>query len=255
MKNSRDEVRAIRRALDILEVLRLEKEPKSLAYLHQALGLPKTTLARVLGTLEAAGFVERDSTLQKFTLGMKFFYYGHAVSERITDKQVVAPVLKRIRDACLETVYIYILHNNRRICVDYLPGKNAVRVMTYVGEESPLYVGASGKVILAYFTDEELDQYFKETELVPHTPNTVINRELLMHEIKLIRQRGYAVSLGEKTAGVISVSAPLRDEKGRVRSSLSIAAPLERQSEVDTYVKLVLEGAAEINSYRAIKYD
>lgn len=248
MKEPRDEVRSIKRALDILEVLRVEKEPRSLAYLHKALDLPKTTLARILNTLEAEGFVERDSTLQKYTLGIKFFYYGHAVSEKLTEKQVVAPVLKRIRDACLESVYIYILHNNRRLCVDYLPGKHTVRVMTYVGDESPLYVGASGKVMLACFTEEELDCYFRETELVPFTPNSIVNRELLEQDLKLIRQRGYAISLGEKAAGVISVSAALKDEKGKVRGSLSIAAPMERQAEVDKYIRLVTEGAAEINS-------
>ncbi|MHB8916381.1 MAG: IclR family transcriptional regulator [Desulfocucumaceae bacterium] len=248
MKEPRDEVRSIKRALDILEVLRVEKEPRSLAYLHKALDLPKTTLARILSTLEAKGFVERDSTLQKYTLGIKFFYYGHAVSEKLTEKQVVAPVLKRIRDSCLESVYICILHNNRRLCVDYLSGKNAVRVMTYVGDESPLYVGASGKVMLAYFTEEELDRYFRETELVPFTPNSIVSRELLVQDLKLTRQHGYAISLGEKAVGVISVSAALKDEKGKVRGSLSIAAPIERQAEVDKYIKLVTEGAAEINS-------
>lgn len=252
MKESRDEVRSIKRAFDILEILRREKEPKSLAYLHQALGLPKTTLARILGTLEAEGFVERDSTLQKYFLGMKFFYYGHAVSERVTEKQVVGPVMKRIRDACLETVYIYILHKNRRLCVDYLPGKHSVRVMTYVGDESPLYVGAAGKVILAYFTGEELEKYFQETDLVPFTPGSIVRRDLLKKELELVRQQGYAVSLGEKTSGVISVSAPLKDVKGRVRASLSIAAPLERQPEVDTYVSLVTGGAEEINKYGSL---
>ncbi|MFZ5631328.1 MAG: IclR family transcriptional regulator [Bacillota bacterium] len=250
MKNPKDEVRAIKRAFEILEILRIEKEPKSLAYLHQTLGLSKTTIARILNTLESGGYVERDSSLQKYTLGIKFFYYGNAVYERLTIKQVTAPVLKRIRDACLETVYIYILHNNRRLCVDYLPGKNSVRVMTYLGEESPLYVGASGKVILAHFSNEELEQYFKETELIPFTPNSIVNRDLLEQDLKLIRQRGYAVSLGEKTSGVLSVSAPLMDEKGRVRASISIAAPLDRQSEVEKYIKLVAEGANEINSYK-----
>lgn len=247
------EVRAILRAVEILEVLRAEKEPQSLASLHHTLGLSKTTLARILNTLENAGYVERDSSRQKYTLGLKLIYYGYAVSERLTVKQMAAPVLNRIRDACSETVYIYILHNNRRLCVDCLQGKSAVRVMAYVGDESPLYVGASGKVILAYFSEQDLDRYFKETELVPLTPNSIVSRELLEQDLKLIRQRGYAVSMGEKVAGVISVSAPLKDERGNVKASLSIAAPIDRQSEVDKYIKLVTQGAAEINSYQSIK--
>ncbi|MFZ5648519.1 MAG: IclR family transcriptional regulator [Bacillota bacterium] len=247
------EVRAIMRAVEILEALRSEKEPQSLASLHHNLGLSKTTLARILNTLENAGYVERDRSQQKYTLGMKLLYYGYAVSEKLTVKQVAAPVLKRIRDACLETVYIYILHNNRRLCVDCLQGKSAVRVMAYVGDESPLYVGASGKAILAYFSEEELDLYFKETDLVPLTPNSIVNRELLEQDLKGIRQRGYAISVGEKVSGVISVSAPLKNERGIVNASISIAAPIDRQSEVDKYIKLVTEGAAEINSYQSIK--
>lgn len=253
MQKNKDEVRVLKRAIEILEVLRIEKEPQSLAFLHQTLGLSKTTMARILGTLEAEGFVERDSTLRRYTLGRKFFYYGYAVSERLTGKQVMAPVLQRIRNACSETVYVYILNNNCRLCVDYLPGKNAVRVMTYLGEESPLYAGAAGKVILAYFTKEELEKYFKETELIPLTPYTIVDRELLEQDLRLIRERGYAVSSGEKTLGVISVSAPLKDEKGRVRASISIAAPIDRQSEISTYAKLVTEGAKEINDHVSIR--
>ncbi len=247
------EVRVIKRAFDILEKLRAKREPQSLASLHQELGLSKTTLARILFTLEKEGYVERDATRQKYTLGMRFLHLGYAVSERLSLKQVAAPVLKRIRDACLETVYTNMLYNNRRICVDYLPGKNAVRVMTYLGEESPLYVGASGKAILAYFTDEELSRYFSETELIPITSNSIIDRELLERDLKAIRQRGYAISQGEKAPGVISAAAPLRDEKGRVIASLAIAAPQERQSELENYIRLVVEGAAEINSYQAVK--
>ncbi|KJS12910.1 MAG: hypothetical protein JL56_10775 [Desulfotomaculum sp. BICA1-6] len=246
------EVRAVKRAFEILDYLRVEKEPQSLASLHRSLGLSKTTLARILGTLEKSGFVERDSVSQGYILGMKFLHFGYVVSERFTAKKVSTPVLKRIRDACNETVYIYLLNGNSRICVDYLQGKSTVRVMVYLGQESPLYSGASGKAILAYFADEKLEKYFKETELVPLTSNTIVDRDRLRQELKTIRQRGYAVSLGEKVPGVFSISAPIRDEKGIVNASLSIAAPLDRQSEIDSFVKLVVEGAVEISNYSQV---
>lgn len=247
------EVRAITRALNILEALQLEKEPQSLASLHRNLGLSKTTLARILSTLEKGGYVERDSSLQGYTLGMKFLHFGHAVSERLTVKQVAAPVLKRIRDTCMETVYIYLLNGNKRICIDCLQGKSTVRVMVYLGQESPLYCGASGKVLLAFFSEERMEKYFQENELHPLTSTTIVNRNLLEQDLISIRQRGYAVSMGEKVSGVISVSAPIRDHKGEVNASLSIAAPIDRQSEIDTFIKMVVEGAAEISSYQSIK--
>ncbi|SFR00897.1 IclR family transcriptional regulator [Desulfoscipio geothermicus] len=246
------EVRAVKRAFEILEVLCKEKEPQSLASLHKTLGLSKTTLARILNTLEKGGYVERDSSLQKYALGMKFLHYSYAVSERLTVKQVAAPILRRIRDSCMETVYIYFLHNNQRICIDCLQGKSAVRVMVYLGQESPLYAGASGKAILAYFSKEELEKYFNEVELKPLTPNTIINRDLLEQDLKLIRQRGYATSIGEKVSGVISVSAPIWDKDGKVTSTLSIAAPMDRQSEIENFIQLVKEGAAEISSYHKV---
>ncbi|WP_238456532.1 IclR family transcriptional regulator [Desulfotruncus arcticus] len=245
-------MRAVNRAFEILEVLCSEKEPQSLASLHKTLGLSKTTLARILNTLEKGGYVERDDSLQKYALGMKFLHYSYAVSERLTVKQVAAPIIKRIRDNCMETVYIYILHGNKRICVHCLQGKSSVRVMVYIGQVSPLYAGASGKAILAYFPEEELEQYFNEVELKPLTPSTIINRDLLEHDLKLIRQRGYAISIGEKDSGAISVSAPIWDKDGKVTSAISIAAPLDRQQEIDKFIKLVKEGAAEISSYHMV---
>jgi DNA-binding IclR family transcriptional regulator len=127
--------------------------------------------------------------------------------------------------------------------------------MVYIGQESPLYAGASGKAILAYFSEEELEKYFNEVELKPLTPYTIINRDLLEQDLKLIRQRGYAISIGEKVSGVISVSAPIWDKDGKVTSTLSIAAPMDRQSEIESFIQLVKEGAAEISSYyKVIKF-
>lgn len=243
------EVRAVKRAFEILEVLCKEKEPQSLASLHRSLDLSKTTLARILNTLELGGYVERDSSLQKYSLGMKFLHYSYAVSERLTVKQIAAPILSRIRDSCMETVYIYILHGHNRICVHCLQGKSSVRVMVYIGQVSPLYAGATGKAILAYFSEAELEKYFNEVELKPLTPSTITNRDLLEQDLKRIQQRGYAISIGEKDSGAISVSAPIWDKDGKVTSALSIAAPLDRQQEVDNFIKLVKEGAAEISSY------
>lgn len=244
------EIKSITKAIEVLEALRREKGPLSLAALHQQLGIPKSTLVRILYTLETAGLIERDAGLKNYYLGMKFLQYARSAAERITVKQVAAPVLKRIRDACLETVYIYILYKNRRICIDCLQGKSDVRVMVYLGQESPLYAGASGKVMLAYFTDEELERYLAETELQPLTDKTIVDREKLLQDLKLIRRRDYAVSRGEKVPGVISVSAPIWDENGRASASLSIAAPMEKQAEIENYVKLVKEGAEEISAYK-----
>ncbi|MCG8401164.1 MAG: IclR family transcriptional regulator [Firmicutes bacterium] len=247
------EVRTLKRAFEILDYLRLMEKPQSLASLHKSLGLSKTTLARILATLEKNGYVERDGNSQGYMLGIKFLHFGYVVSERYTVKQVTPLVMKRIRDACMETVYIYLLNNNSRICVDYLQGKSMVRVMVYIGEESPLYCGASGKILLAHFSDEKLEKYLNDTKLVALTTNTIVNRDTLEQELQIIRRQGYAVSYGEKVSGVISASAPIWNEKGDVSSSLSIAAPVERRPELERFVKLVVEGAMEISNYNRVQ--
>lgn len=241
------EIRSVRRALSILEVLFKETEPLSLSELHRKLQLSKTTVARLLNTLENLGYVERDSNSQKYSLGMKLLYLGSAVNRRLKIKKMAEPVLKKIHNECEETVFLNILYQDKRLCVECLQSTKDVRVIAYIGQDAPLYCGASGRAILAYFNEEELERYLAKTKLKKIGPNTIIDKNVLIKELKRVRECGYAISVGEQIAGGLSVSAPVKNKNGKVVASLSIVTPDNRtQEDIEHYIKLLKEGAYEL---------
>jgi DNA-binding IclR family transcriptional regulator len=98
-----------------------------------------------------------------------------------------------------------------------------------VGDRFPLWAGAGGKCILAY-SDESYA--LKEIEKAsPITGTTITDRESFMSELASIRERGYAISHGEREEGVISVAVPIFEPPHRIFGCLSVAAPNVRLDE------------------------
>ena len=124
-----------------------------------------------------------------------------------------------------------------------------VRVVGRVGQERPLYAGATGKILGAYQDEETIRQRLMEEPMQAMTKNTITSPEKLLEEYSKIRKQGYAVSIGEMNIETIGIGAPIRDASGNVWAAISIGAPRMRVDEVkmQRYVYLVKEVADEIS--------
>jgi IclR family KDG regulon transcriptional repressor len=96
-----------------------------------------------------------------------------------------------------------------------------------VGNRAPLYAGASSKCLLAFSSDDFIEKYLAKVKLEPLTSNTIVETEQLIPELKLIRERGYASSLGETLQGLGALSVPFFpfDREMAVRAGVSLAIP------------------------------
>ena len=94
-----------------------------------------------------------------------------------------------------------------------------------IGEHSPMYATAAGKVILAHRSDSEVDQYLHSVKLVPITKNTITDPKKLLNEIKKIRAGEIAYNSGELNEGTIAASAPVFDLYGRILAALTVITP------------------------------
>jgi IclR family KDG regulon transcriptional repressor len=242
------EIKSLQRAISVLEELHKEKRPLSLSELHRNLGLSKTSLVRILGTLEKAGFVERNEDSLKYSLGLKMLLLGSEVYKGITNNKSIMPILEGIRDDSGETVIVNLLNDDKRVCVECVEAKKSVRIVPYIGQTAYLYSGASGKVILAFFSDEEIEDYLNRVPLKKIGPNTIINKELLWEEIRKIRKDGYAISNGELEKDYLSVSAPLFSSNKTPFGSISIVAvaALTDQS-ITRFASLVKYGSERLS--------
>jgi DNA-binding IclR family transcriptional regulator len=171
----------------------LESGPRSLAGLVEASGLPRATAHRLAVALEVHGLVRRDEE-GRFALGVRLVSLGRAAAEAIPLARAAGPALSELRDRTGESVQLYVREGDRRVCIAALESPHGLRTIVPMGASLPLGVGSAGRVL----ADE---------------------RE---------GAKPWVASVGEREAGVASVSAAVRDLDGRVVAAVSVSGPIER---------------------------
>lgn len=242
-------MQTISRTIHILRCFSKEEKEISLAEFHHKLGLSKSSLQRILHTLVNFGFLEKDEKRKTYRLGNELYYLGKLVEEHSHLLTVTKPYLKAVRDRFGESVYLNIIENNERKCIAFEEGKHDLMTISYIGQTSPLYAGASAKLLLAYLPPEKLAMYMQQTTLQPITSATVVDKEKLADELAEVRHRGYASSNGERVVGVCSVSAPILNRGGETIAGISISAPMIRVTDerFQEFIQAIMQTARQIS--------
>ena len=191
----------------------LEPGPQSLAGLVAATGLARPTAHRLAVALEHHRLVTRD--LQgRFVLGPRLAELALAAGE---DRLLAAagPVLVGLRDSTGESAQLYRRQGDARVCVAASERPAGLRDSVPVGAALTMLAGSAAQVLLAW---EEPDRLHRGLQGARFSATTLAG----------VRRRGWAQSVGEREAGVASVSAPVRGPSGRVVAAVSVSGPLER---------------------------
>ncbi len=223
-------VRAVERAADIL--ISLGKGEKTLTEISGELDLNKTTAYRLLTTLRKKKFVLKDDQSGKYYLHwglIGLLHSGLDRSQGIVHK--VYPFMEKLWKLTGETVTLYIKKGRYRICVSEIVSEHPLKFSVGVGTVVPInaYTGSPGKLFLAYMSREEV------ADILNHEKKShgykVTDQGLLQKELEEVRQRGWAVSYGERIKGGSSLSVPIWDRQGEVVASLNILGPYARLNE------------------------
>lgn len=246
-KKESDSLRTVQRALDILNCFTLDDAELSLTEIANKISLAKSTTTRLLSTLEQNGFIIKNSNTLKYKLGQRLYYLGHIAAKSIEIREVARPVMKNLRNLTNETVNLYILENNVRVCYDQYEGLQSIRHLIRVGEKLPLWAGASGKVLLAYQDKEFQKRIFQE--VLSEKRITEERVRDLMGELEMIRKEGCGSSRDERETGASAVAAPIFEMNGEVKSCLSVSGPSIRFTDevVVEFKDLTKDHAMEIS--------
>ena len=144
----------------------------------------------------------------------------------------MVPFLEALREKTQETVHFNIIEGRFRVCAYTLESQQNLKAGMPMGNRSPLHAGASSKCLLAFSSDNFREDYIN-SPLASITENTIVNKIQLIDELKKIRNRGYASSLGERTPGLGALSAPILSFKGKLLGSISLAIPETRFKNYD----------------------
>jgi len=191
-----------------------------LSELSDKAGFPKSTVHALLSTLHDRGLVSQLDN-GAYTLGIKLFEYGAAVSRGFDISALAKPYLERLSALTGSTAVISMLDNRGVVSFDYAFPAGGVRIMPEIGVRLPRHATSQGKLLLAYLPQHTCEAALRTARLIPYTPHTVTDKEMILRSLSDIRDQGYAVEDGEYKIGLRSVSAPVFDNGGEIRYALT----------------------------------
>lgn len=242
-KNDTKNVKSIDKALDILLCFNWDEKELTLTEIARKMGWAKSTTSRLLNTLLDRGFLSKDEDTNKYVLGSVVYYLGQVAKETIDLRRISMPILKNINQKTKETVHIYLYEGFDRICFEQVESPQLIKQSVKVGSREPIWVGATGKAILAFQSEKEWYDVIKEVKKI-----TELNSEDFIAALKKVRDDGYAIRDGKKDDNVGCVAAPIFDIKGNIKGCIAISTPVFRfPKDSEEYINFVVKGAREIS--------
>lgn len=213
-----------------LRLLLLLRERPSLAVNEaaQELGVAPSTAHRVLAMLHHHGFVEQDRATRTYHAGHVLVEIGLAALRKFDIRLAVRPALERLVAELDETAHVVSLSGDRVVFLDVMESSKILRAGSRVGHSLPAHSTASGKAMLAAMSDDDVKRVYPGPQLERVTARTHPTRKALLEELAEVRQRGYAINVGESENGLVAVAAAICDERGAPRGAFTVAAPETR---------------------------
>ena len=217
--------------------------------LADLIGEPRSTVYRLLSSLQTLELVEPGSRRGTYRLGLRLFRLGSAVVARFDERQAALPVMERLHEETGETVFLCIRRGFEAVCIERIDGRLVQSMALRLGGSMPLHAGAATRALLAHEPRTLWDDYARAAQLERFTEHTLVTGEALVADLEATLATGVAVSDEDVVLGIAAVGAPIFDHQGRVCASISMSGPrptilgdAEKSSR-----RLIAEAGAEIS--------
>lgn len=237
---------SLERGLELLTTLEKAPEAMTLSDLSRAAGLHKTTTQRLLLVLEACGFV--DKVRGHYQVGLAVVPLARAYLGGNSLSRAGQAVLEDLAASFGETTSLFVRQGYDRVVIQRINSTHPLRYSLPIGQRLPLYAGASGRVLAAAMTDEDLAQYLDQTGEVRFLNGKVLSPRDMEDLILQARRDGFAISIEERSQGVISIAVPVVVPGRGTVAALNIGGPISRlpEDKVRSMIEDVRLGADEL---------
>jgi DNA-binding IclR family transcriptional regulator len=212
-------VKSVTAALDALDCF-VEADELGVSDIARRLGVAKSTAHRMLTSLCASGLTERNPETGQYRLGLHLLELGQLAANRMRLRRAALPLLEELRQVSGCTVDLAVPAGADVVYVERLETRPGTPLMHAVGRRQPSHCTSSGKAMAAY--DDDLARARRAAgfpALTARSIRTVADYDRVLAEV---RRRGVAISVGELSAGLSSVAAPVLDASGRARAAVSL---------------------------------
>jgi DNA-binding IclR family transcriptional regulator len=240
-------VHSVNRAISILQVL-ARRGPRTVTEIANELNVHKSTIFRLLSTLESRGLVDQNTSRGRYQLGYGVVQLAAGATRKLDLSVVGRRICEALADQVGESVEIAINDDQGVLTIDQVVGSAAMTTVNWVGRRSPLHATSAGKVFLAHMSAGDRADCLS-ARLERFTEHTITSRRKLEQQLETVRAQGYGFTLEEYEVGLAAVAAPIRDLDGRVVAAVSLSGPNFRinSDTIPGIAEQVMAAAAEIS--------
>jgi len=246
----KEKIQTLERAVKILDCFSLEEPQLGVREVARRVHLSSSTAGRIMAAMKDMNMLNQDSETHTYAIGSKILAWAGIYTSTIDVRSLALTAMVRLQEVTRETISLYIMEGNERVCIERLDSPQPVRIVARVGRRIPLHAGSAGKCFLSFLPQIRREQILSTTSLDALTAKTITIIEDLQAELEHIRKQGCAVSVGEWILEAAGVAAPIFNAYGQIISVLTISGPASRftNEKIEQFKLLVKEKAAEISS-------
>jgi IclR family acetate operon transcriptional repressor len=230
-RRRRDSVQSVDRALALIDALAGSTGSLQLTELAERTQLNVSTGHHLLATLVKWGYVARAPG-RRYALGARGLHLAQSFLKQVDLPRRAQPHVEHISEETGETVHLAVLQGDTVVTLLKREGRHAVRVDTgTVGSTDAAHATALGKAMLAWLPEHEIRRIVTARGMAKFTPNTIIDLDALIEELRLVRRHSHANEREEHQPGVTGIGAAIRNHLGAVVGAISVSAPTLRANE------------------------
>jgi IclR family KDG regulon transcriptional repressor len=242
-------IQSVERALRILDLFDERDRELSISEISKRMSLHKSTIHSLLKTLQKHHYIAQNEENGKYSLGLKLFERGNFVTSSMDLRRISKPHLEHLSDLTGFTVHLVIHDGKEGVYIDKVEGTGSTVLYSRIGRRVPIHSSAVGKSLVAYKSDDEIEQLLADYIFEKRTEKTLLSKEQFLKEVSEIRQCGYSIDNEENEPGIYCIAVPIKDYSGKVIAAISISMSVARVSEakVQEIVQLLKETTEKIS--------
>ena len=243
-------IKSLVKTLRLLKLFSSQRNLWTAEDMAAALGYHKSSVQRILTTLEKEGFLSKVTPRRsEYRLGPEILFLGNVAEMNLDLRSVARPVMVELVHRTRETCYLCVADQGQCLYIDKVECSQPIRIIHQVGQRNPMHCTGVGKALMSGMDDDAIVRLIEAQGLSAYSRNTITDRNRLRQEIEAIRRTGIALDNEELDLGVKCVASPIKDRSGTVVAAISLSGPAQRfpAAAIRRFEKEIKQAAMEIS--------
>lgn len=238
MKHNNSSIQTVHNIGKLLHCFTENEGELGVMQLSRMLDMHKSSVSRLLASLQQEGFVDKNPQTGKYQLGLSLLYLAGIILDRLDLRKVAQPHIRKLAEQTQETINVAVLDRDMCLNIDSIISPKPIQHAGRLGRRYALHCTSTGRVLLANLPSHEREK------LIPNPPPAYTDKSITDHQtlekiLNQVHEQGYAVVHEEFQEGLSAAAAPIRDHMGKVIAAISVSGPTYRMGteEIEKFIE------------------